>query len=163
MAGTVALVIADEQDGAEAELDGGAGGVFIETAGGVDGSGAEGEDERRWAGLQEFGEVRREAAIAVFGVIKTEAGDEGIGRPVALLLAKEAGEEGENEIWGVLGVKERIRSAGQSELAPEIVDRLRPAAADEAGEAADGAAHARNGTVGAGQAGIHRQHGWIEG
>ena len=46
MAGTITVVIADEQDGAHADFDCGAGGVLIEAAGGKDGGGTEGEDER---------------------------------------------------------------------------------------------------------------------
>jgi len=44
----------------------------------------------------------------------------------------------------------------------QVVDGLRPVAADEAGEALDGAAHAGDGFVGAGEAGIHGEDGRIE-
>jgi hypothetical protein len=63
VAGAVALSEPMSRTARMPEALGGAGAEFIEAAGGEDGGGAEGEDERRWAGLEECFEMRRELAL----------------------------------------------------------------------------------------------------
>lgn len=86
----VAGIVADEEDGAHVHAHGGAGGGLVEIAGGEDGSGAEGEDDRGLAGVEECFEGGRECGVAADGIVKTEAGDEGVGRPVFLFDAENA-------------------------------------------------------------------------
>ena len=162
LAELVALVGSDEKDGADAEADGGAGGELVKTACSENGRGAEGEDDGGRTGGEERFEVGGQGGVAGVGIVKAEAGDEGVFRPVLLGDAEDTREEGEDQERRVLGVEEGIFAFGQAELAAQVVDGLGPLAADEAGESLDGASHAGDGFVGAGQAGIHGQDGRVE-
>ena len=107
--------------------------------------------------------MRGQRGVAGVGIVEAEAGDTGVGRPVGLFLAEDAGEHGEDQVRRVFGVEEWVCAARQAEFAAQVVDGLRPLAADESGEALDGASHAGNGFVGAGQAWVHGQNGRVEG
>ncbi len=63
----------------------------------------------------------------------------------------------------MLGIEERIGSAIQAQFVAQLVNGLRPFAADETGEALDGPAHAGDGLVGAREARVHGEHGRIKG
>lgn len=105
--------------------------------------------------------MRRKGGVAVFGVIETEAGNAGVRRPVLLLLAEGAGKERQDERGRVLGVEEWVGAARKAQFAAKLVDGLGPVAGSDAGQPLHDAAHAR-GTVGASEAGVRRQDGWIE-
>jgi len=160
--GAVAGIGADEQDCADAQAHGGLCGDLVEGSCGEDCRGTEGEDDGGLAGVEKFLEVRRQAGVAGVGVVEAEAGDEGVGGPVFLLDAEGAGEEGEDEVGGVLGVEDGIGACWQAELAAQIVDGLGPLAGDKAGEAAHGTAHGGK-LVCAGEAGIGGKDRGIEG
>jgi hypothetical protein len=84
---SVTSVFADEQDGPAPQPFGGCDTVFVERACINHRRRAEREDQRRRAGIEEANQLRGHSGFAV-PVIEREAGDNGLARPVGLLVGQ---------------------------------------------------------------------------
>ncbi len=117
---------------------------------------------RRRPRRQKLLEICRQLVVPRVRIVVAEPRNPSVFRPVLLLHSQHPRKQRQHQVGRMLGVEQRIRTLRQSQLRPQIVDRLRPLPAHKPRQPPDRPAHPRNCLVRPRQPRIHGQNRRVE-